>query len=144
MNSQPNNVNRSQPPDSIDRPARAGMQRVTLGNASHASCAHLRGRRARRSWAATHWLSVRTCSGRWSPKYPAPRLRVVHLLVHALTEYSNRKKGSNIRQKKRFANIRLIRFSLKFKYITSLGLEIIGFYTSHTTLGLRPRVVCSV
>ena len=25
--------------------------------------------------------------------------------------------------------------------ITSLGLEIIEFYTSHTTLGLRPRVV---
>ena len=32
--------------------------------------------------------------------HPAPRLRVVDLPVHALTEYSNRKKGSNIRQKK--------------------------------------------
>ena len=37
-------------------------------------------------------------------------------VVHALTEYSNRKKGSNIRQKKRFANIRLIRFTLTCKY----------------------------
>ena len=27
------------------------------------------------------------------------------------------------------------------KNLNILGLEIIGFYTSHTTLGLRPRVV---
>ena len=45
MNSQPNPLATAR----FDRPANAGMQRVMLGSARHASCAHLRGRRARRN-----------------------------------------------------------------------------------------------
>ena len=112
MNSQPN---RLQPPDSIDRPSLAcsGYR----GSRSAWQCMSCVMRALAWAPGSTKLPLTDSASARAADAgHPAPRLRVVDLLVHALTEYSNRKKGSNIRQKKRFANIRLIRFTLIRKF----------------------------
>ena len=74
----------------FDRPASVGMQRVGSRSAMHVMRSALACVGAGLDEAATH-CSVRT-------------LVTLHpdcaIALHALTEYSNRKKGSNIRQKK--------------------------------------------